>query len=170
MRGLQRCLLAAGCPHVDVFTYDASGRVRFDVLGGQLAERIRSGDGPVNLVGFSMGGLVIRAALCEDPQIPLRRAVFLNTPHQGSKMAFLPLEGVRQMRPGSAFLRRLHAQPWGVPTLAMWCPGDMMVVPGSSARWERATRTLQSGVPIHVWPLFSRSVHAEVAKFLTAPE
>ena len=169
LRALQACLEAAGCGPVEVFTYDNTGRIGFEVLGRQLAKRVREVDGPVDLVGFSMGGLVIRSAMMEDPTLPLRRAGFMNTPHSGSALAFLPLKGVQQMRPGSAFMRKLSEQPWTARTLAVWCPGDLMVVPGSSARWDRADETVRSDVPMHIWPLFSGKIHRTVAEFLTKP-
>ena len=31
---------------------------------------------------------------------------------------------------------------------SIWCPGDLTVVPGSSARWDRADETLRSDVPM----------------------
>jgi len=70
------------------------------------------------------------------------------------------------MRPNCQFLRRLDEVPWNIPTLAVWCPLDTMVIPGSSARWERATQTLCCLPPVHPWPLFSRRFQRRIAEFL----
>jgi triacylglycerol lipase len=64
---------------------------------------------PIDLLGFSMGGLVTRYYLqklggCDRVQ----RYISISAPHHGTLMAyFLPYLGVKQMRPGSAFLRAI---------------------------------------------------------------
>ena len=70
------------------------------------------------------------------------------------------------MRPGSDFLARLDQAEWNIPTLATWCALDAVVVPGQSARWKHATKTIQSHVPAHAWPVISPSIHKEVVRFL----
>lgn len=167
--GILARVLRARCGPTEVFRYDASGRVPIEELGRRLAETIRRRDEPVNLVGFSMGGLVIRAAHLLDPTLPIRRAVFLCSPHTGSWMAYaLPLRGIRQMRPSSDFLRAINDASWTVPTLAVWCPMDAMVLPGRRAMFAGATRMMRCNVPLHPWPIYSRSIHARVAEFLLA--
>src|SRR5258708_5286823 len=74
---LQR-LLETRCGPTEVFHYDSSGRVPLDVLGGKLADVIRQKNEPVNIVGFSMGGLVIRAAHWLDGSLPIHRVAFVN--------------------------------------------------------------------------------------------
>ena len=48
--------------------------------------RQRNGDQPVNLVGHSMGGLMIRTALRDHPELwdLIDKVVFIGTPHYGS--------------------------------------------------------------------------------------
>lgn len=150
-----------------IWHYDNSGRCDLEVLGRRLVELLRGTGGWVNLIGYSMGGLVIREALRQEPGLPVRRAVFYHTPHAGSLAArLLPLPACRDMRPGSAFLRRLDAAEWRTPTLVTWCPGDLMVVPGSSAAWPRASRILRSDVPAHAWPVISSRLHEAAVEFL----
>jgi len=140
------------------------------MLGARLAADLRALDGPFNAVGFSMGGLIIREAMRQDPDLPLQRVAFLNSPHRGSLAAyFLPLAACRDMRPGSPFLRRLNAAPWDHPTLVSWCPGDLMVLPGWSARWSRATQIVRTDIPAHDWPVISGTLHRKVILFLKAP-
>ncbi len=153
-----------------VYRYPHSGCHDIRDLGHGLSEFIRQQGWPsVNLIGFSMGGLVCRAAVLADPTLPVRRAAFVNTPHGGTWVAWLlPLRGIRQMRPKSDFLRELDAQPWSIRSLAIWCPGDLMVVPGCSAKWPCASQTLVCTVPMHIWPLLSRTLQTRVAQFLQA--
>lgn len=160
---------------VEYFAYDTSGAVPIDELGGQLARRIfeiqrQDQAGSVSLVhvvAFSMGGLVTRAAVLLHGA-RLQSAVFLNSPHQGSLNAWLlpHIPAVRQMVPGSDFLRKINAFELPCPTMAVWCPGDLMVVPGSSARLPRATRTVCCKVPLHVWPLISVRLQRVVYRFV----
>ncbi len=167
---LRRRLLRAGLPVVDIHRYDASGRASLEVEGAALAAKLAARPGPFNLLGYSMGGLVIRAALVARPALPIQRVAFLNTPHSGSIVArALPGIGMAQMRPGSDFLRRLASPPWQHPTYVAWTAGDLMVLPNRSADWERATQTHRCAVPAHVWPLYSPRIHRELAAFFQPP-
>ncbi|MBV8780141.1 MAG: alpha/beta fold hydrolase [Phycisphaerae bacterium] len=154
----------------EIFRYDCSGVYTFETSAQRLIDRIRQIDGPVNLIGFSMGGLVVRTACLMEPNLPVRRAAFLNTPHSGSVLAWLlPLAGVKQMRPGSPLLRQLERQNWTIPTLVIWNPLDTAVVPPRSTRWNIATATTTTcGVPMHIWPIYSRKLREQVTTFLAA--
>jgi len=159
------------CGPTEIFRYDSSGHSCFEDLGRKLADRVLEIGRPVNIVAFSMGGLVARAARLMEPSLPLHRAVFLNSPHGGSWLAYtLSLPGIRQMRPSSDLLRRLDHVPWDIPTLAVWCPGDLIVIPGRSARWKSATRIIRCNVPLHLWPIWSRRLHRRIADFLAERE
>jgi triacylglycerol esterase/lipase EstA (alpha/beta hydrolase family) len=149
--------------------YDSTGRTPFETLAGQLADAIRAAGTPVNLVGYSMGGIVIRSAHMLDPTLPIRRVAFLNSPHTGSLVAYLlPFPACRQMRPGSEWMKRLTACDWTIPTLAVWCPGDLVILPNRSACWAKATETICGRVPAHIWPIYSRAIHRRIAAFLAA--
>lgn len=159
--------IVSGIGPCRIWRYDNSGSVSLETLGNQLAGELRGATTPCNLVGFSMGGIVVREALRQDPTLHVIRIVLLHSPHAGTLTAcLLPLPATREMRPGSKFLRRLDAAPWRYPTLASWCPGDLVIVPGYSARWKRAIRILRSDVPGHAWPVVSRTIHAAVVNFL----
>lgn len=153
-----------------LFEYDSSGRQNFERLGQLIADEICR-LGSVNLVAFSMGGLVARAAHLVQPDLPLRRAVFLNSPHRGSWLAYLlPLEGVRQMRPGGEFMQRIAQTDWRFPTFSIWNPLDTMVVPGRHTRFERATEEHFCSVPIHLWPIWSATIHRQIVEFLRSSD
>jgi triacylglycerol lipase len=143
---------------------------KFEFLATQLIDRIRAINGPVNLIGFSMGGLVIRTACLLAPDLPVRRAAFLNTPHGGSILAWLvPLPGIRELRPNSGLLRKLKTQPWTIPTLVIWNPLDTAVIPPRNTRWkiDSATESVCT-VPIHVWPIFSSKQREQIVRFIGA--
>jgi pimeloyl-ACP methyl ester carboxylesterase len=159
-------MLREQCGPAEIFHYDSSGRVPFEQLGTQLAEEIRRRDQPVNLIGFSMGGLVVRAAHLLDPTLPIRKAAFLNSPHGGSLLAYVcPIGGIRQIRPSDSFIQRLKRVEWAIPTLATWCPWDTMVIPGRSARMSGAQEMICCAVPIHTWPIFSGGIWRRVVRF-----
>ncbi len=152
-----------------IWRYENSGKTSLEVVAGRLVEELESRNGGIgNLVGYSMGGLVVREALRQSPGLGIRRAAFLHSPHRGSLVAhLLPFPAFREMRPGSRFLRRLNEADWRVPTLATWCSSDLMIVPGFSACWERAEARHHCAVPAHAWPVVSRRVHDLVVRFLT---
>jgi Alpha/beta hydrolase family len=154
-----------------IWRYDNSGRASIESLAKALAAELKRLNAPVNLVGYSMGGLVVREALRQTPELKVHRVALLNSPNYGSAAAcLLPLSACREMRPGSAFLKQLNAAPWTHPTLATWCPYDLMVFPGSSGRWKKATVVLRSDVPMHLWPVVSVEIHRTVTAFLASSE
>ncbi len=164
----QKELAALGVESVE-HDYNSSGRISIAELGLVVAQQIRELDRPVRLLGFSMGGLIARAAKWCDPSLPVERAAFMNTPHRGSWLAYapLPLAAVRQMRPTSVFIRELNEMPWDVPTMAVHSPGDAMVLPGTNARFAGAAHSICNKVPAHMWPVYSPSIRRRVIEFLS---
>lgn len=150
-----------------IWRYDNSGRASLEALGVILREELHKTQGPLNLVGYSMGGLIIRESLRVSHELPVRRAVFLHSPHRGSLFArAYNLPACQEMRPGSTFLTRLDEAPWDIPTLATWCALDAVVVPGQSACWKNAATTILSFIPAHAWPVVSPGIHKAVVQFL----
>ena len=161
------CHRLRGVAPTSIWHYDNTGFTSLEKAGAALAAKLQATHHPFVLVGFSMGGLVIREAMRQSPALPLQKAVFLNSPHAGSLSAYLlPLPVCREMRPNSAFLRRLNACAWKYPTMVTWCSGDLMVVPGESARWTKATCAIPCSVPAHIWPLISPDIQRSIADFL----
>ncbi|MDQ3621985.1 MAG: alpha/beta fold hydrolase [Verrucomicrobiota bacterium] len=93
----------------------------------------------IDLVGFSMGGVVSRYYLQRlGGARRVDRFVSISAPNHGSWLAFLSNKpGCVQMRPRSAFLRDLNA---GTAPLArvrltnLWSPLDLTIVPATSSR------------------------------------
>ena len=70
-----------------IWRYDNSGRTSLESLAADLSTELKRIDAPVNLVGYSMGGLVVREALRQAPGLKVRRVALLNSPHYGSASA-----------------------------------------------------------------------------------
>ena len=58
-----------------------------DVAVPELIARLRATDGPVTLVGHSLGGLIALEALRQAPDLPVSRVVCLGSPLRGSGAA-----------------------------------------------------------------------------------
>lgn len=133
-----------------------------------LAEEIEqvlhlSGSEQVDLVGHSMGGLVIRSYLKEKPESSrVRRVVTLATPHAGSKMAVFAVGApAKEMLPGSKFLQSLNGAGFQVPPggslYTVYTDLDNMVLPNESARgWGEKVTCLATRPLNHVGLLFCR--------------
>ncbi len=134
------------------------GRGGLVALAENLKRDIDETFGPaakIRIVAFSMGGLVSRhylqllggAARCE-------KLFTISSPHQGTGSAWLyPSSGARDMRPGSAFLCRLHATEdalRGVQLVSYHTPMDLMILPATSSVWPRA---LNLDFPVLLHPL-----------------
>lgn len=119
----------------------SNGTVEIEVLARQLARYIATTfppSQPVNLFGFSMGGLICRSYVQQLGGVAqTRRLITLATPHWGTYMAYLfNRPACVQMRPGSAFLRDLNQDLTALECLnftSIWTPLDLMIVPAMSS-------------------------------------
>jgi triacylglycerol esterase/lipase EstA (alpha/beta hydrolase family) len=117
----------------------------FSRILAEEVEKVRteSQSDQVDLVGQSMGGLVIRTYLLENSaRSKVRRVVTLGTPHGGSKLAVLGLgQAAKEMIPGSVFLESLN-QGVQIPESGHFCAiytiVDNMVLPNESTKlaWD----------------------------------
>ena len=134
---VQAYLRAQGYTRQHSMNYQTSGSI--ESLALALKKRI-DGEikgGRIDLVCHSLGGLVARSYLQQlggDRRIS--RVVTLATPHGGTHAtAYLPTPMVRQMTPGSSFLRHLDSLP--APDVAFTSIGaaaDAIVLPVENAR------------------------------------
>jgi len=129
----------------------------------------------VDLVGQSMGGLVIRSYLAEKSvQSKVRRVVTLGSPHGGSKLAVLGLgQAAKEMIPGSAFLESLN-QGVQIPEegrfYAIYTIVDNMVLPNESTKlaWDGVKNLETRGVN-HVGLAYSKHTARLVRDCLNEP-
>jgi triacylglycerol esterase/lipase EstA (alpha/beta hydrolase family) len=94
------------------------------------------------LVGHSMGGMIARTYVQElGGEDTVDTVVTLGSPHRGTYTAYAGFgPAAAQLRPGSAFLRRLEngARPSRVRWVAFHSDLDAAIVPSSYARLEPA--------------------------------
>jgi len=155
------------------------GRAGLDVLAQQLAEFIDrqvGGDRPIDLIGFSMGGLVSRYYLQRLGGLDrVTRFISICAPNHGTRLALLmPLfQGIRQMCPNSSFLKDLNqdaiAQLGQIHYTSLWTPSDLMIIPADSARMP-VGRNLPIPVKMHADAVRDRRYHAEIAATLLQGE
>lgn len=151
------------------------GSAPLEELGGQVAkyveEHYAKGE-KLNLVGFSMGGLVGRYyAERLGGHRRIQSFVTVSTPHRGTWMAhFLNLPGTVQMRPGSKFLADLDegaGMMKGIRTTAIWTPMDFIVVPARNSRAPFG-KDVVLWAPFHGLIILTPPTWCEVDRAMTA--
>lgn len=126
---------------------DGTGDLALSVAALDAAAA-QSGPGPVDVVGYSAGGVVARLWVRDDGA-RARRVVTLGAPHHGTTIAafgaaFAPGAcpvACQQLVPGSPLLDELNEAdetPDGPQWLALWTTQDQVVTPPESARLEGA--------------------------------
>lgn len=171
MEHMARYLRAQGWRASTVTLTPNWGQRGLDELAGQIADHVAREFKPgekFDLVGFSMGGLVARYYVQRLGGLErVRRFVTLSTPHNGTWVAHLLRHpGVRQMRPGSAFLRDLDRDAErlaGLKFTSFWTPCDAIILPPRSSEVPGA-RNVKMWVAMHplmIWePRCLRAVAA----------
>jgi triacylglycerol lipase len=163
-------LVELGWPVYDINLKPNNGKLRLERLAEQVAELVDRTFAPneaIDLVGFSMGGLVSRYYIQRLGGIDrVRRFVTISSPNQGTKVAYLSGNpGCVQMRPGSDFLEDLNRDDTWLKQLnvtTMWTPYDLMIVPASSSQIPNVKEVVLP-VSLHPWMLTdSRSIQAVV--------
>jgi len=103
----------------------------------------------VDVIGFSMGGLVARYAASDmhfdkaGRRLRIHRLFTVSSPHQGAKLAWVPVPDSRisDMRSGSEFLEQLNAEQPDYEIIAYARLGDEVVgernaaLPGDTPYW-----------------------------------
>lgn len=138
-------------------TYDLdlepnNGDAPLEALGQQVADYIEQNfepDTPLDLVGFSMGGIVSRYYVQRLKGLArVQRFITLSSPHRGTWTAYGSFRpGCVQMRPGSPFLTDLNRDLQLLDRInftSIWTPLDGMILPASSSQ-------LPVGQEVKVW-------------------
>lgn len=149
LQGLAGYLQAQGRPVVIADIGDGTG----DIVGygGSVAAMasalIAQGAPSVDLVGYSMGGLVARSAAAANPQA-IRRVATIASPHDGTQLAGLGTflgggsncpTACQQMAPGSDFLEALPVASDERRWLSAWSADDDVVRPADASELPGAT-------------------------------
>ncbi|MCO4746266.1 MAG: alpha/beta fold hydrolase [Proteobacteria bacterium] len=134
---LQAYLYAQGYTRQYSYSYATVGSI--EKLALDLKRRLDRDikGGRIDIIGHSLGGLVSRfylQALGGDRRVS--RFVTLGTPHQGTHAtAYLPTPLVRQMSPGSPFIRYLESLPDpNCLCTSIGVEGDAIVLPPQASQ------------------------------------
>lgn len=174
MEPMARYLRAQGWDAKTMSCSPSWGQKGLDVLAGQVAQFIGENYAPgqkIDLVAFSMGGLVTRYYLQRLGGLErVQRYITLSTPHHGTLLAYLlPNSGCRQMRFGSPFLRDLASDADRLAQLdftSFWTPLDAIIVPAQSSIMPQA-RNERMMVALHPLMVYQPSVQRAVAGALS---
>lgn len=139
--GLERFLRRQGLPTYALSPQPSDGAVSIEQLAQQLATAIGQtvpAETRLNLVGFSMGGLICRCYMQHWGGLArTERLITIATPHQGTWTAYTyNRPACIQMRPGSRFLVELNrdlADLQKVQFTSIWTPFDLTIVPATSS-------------------------------------
>jgi hypothetical protein len=129
----------------------------------------------VDVIGFSMGGLVARYAASEDSaeklgcRLHVNRLFTVSSPHQGASLAVVPTfdQRVIDMRCDSDFLARLNAEPIAYQLIPYARLGDKVVgeenaaPPGQVAWWLP-----KQGLASHMMAAHDPRILADIARRL----
>lgn len=154
----------------------SNGDCELDQLAQQLANFVEyaiPADQPIDLVGFSMGGLVSRYYVQRLGGIDrVQRFVTISTPHNGTIAAHLSLRpGCLQMRPNSSFLNDLNRDVKMLDRInftSIWTPLDGIIIPANSSVLP-VGETIQIPVPLHAWMVSDKRAITLVAEALRRP-
>ena len=174
MEPMARYLRARGWDAKTMSYRPSWGQKGLDVLAGQVAKFVDENYAPgarIDLVAFSMGGLVTRYYLQRLGGLErVRRYVTLSAPHHGTLLAYLlPNAGCRQMRFGSAFLRDLASDADRLAQLdftSFWTPLDAIIVPARSSIMPQARNECMV-IALHPLMVWQPSVQRAVAVALS---
>ncbi|MEH1834050.1 MAG: triacylglycerol lipase [Nostoc sp.] len=157
-----------------------NGDVGLDQLAKQVADYITvtfASEQRLDLVGFSMGGIVSRYYVQRLGGINrVQRFITISSPHHGTVVAYGSWRpGCVQMRPNSIFLKDLNSDALILGQLdltSIWTPYDLMIVPANSSQMSVGSEVIVP-VALHPWMLTDpRSlgvVKAALAKRIKLP-
>ncbi|NRB08134.1 MAG: triacylglycerol lipase [Richelia sp.] len=153
-----------------------NGDKGLDKLAEQVANYIALSFTPtetLDLVGFSMGGVVSRYYVQRLGGIKrIQRLVNISAPNHGTAIAYFPqnMSG-KQMRPRSQFLRDLNrdvAMLEKINYTYIWTPFDLMIVPPTSSKMPVGEEVILP-VGLHPWMLTDSRCIESVAAALSQP-
>lgn len=154
----------------------SNGDVGLDRLASQVERFIESTfapEQPIDLVGFSMGGIISRYYVQRLGGIErVQRLVTIASPHYGTVTAYLrPNLGGNQMQPNSALLWDLNQDAMMLDRInftSIWTPLDLMILPARSSEMP-VGKNRQIWVGGHAWMVTDDRSLGAVTEALTEP-
>ena len=142
MRKIASHLRGLGWQVFDIDLTPNNGAVKLEILARQVADLVEQTFDPdrsIDLLGFSMGGLVTRYYLQRLGGIDrVQRFITISTPHKGTIAAHFSIQpGCVQMRPEHEFIQDLNRDVDllnSVNFTSLWTPFDLIILPPSSSQ------------------------------------
>lgn len=153
-----------------------NGDVGLNELAKQVADYVTATFAPeqrLDLVGFSMGGIVSRYYVQRLGGINrVQRFITISSPHHGTVVAYGSRRpGCLQMCPDSIFLKDLNSDAVMLGQLdftSIWTPYDLMIVPANSSQMPVGSQVIVP-VSLHPWMLTDSRSLAAVTTALAKP-
>jgi triacylglycerol lipase len=176
MRKIASHLQGLGWKVYDINLTPNSGDAKLEVLAQQVADlvdRTFPPNQPIDLLGFSMGGLVSRYYLQRLGGIDrVQRFITISAPHHGTVAAyFTNRAGCVQMRPNHQFIKDLNRDVGRLEQLnitSIWTPFDLMILPARSSQLGFGT-DISLPVLTHANMVFDRRTIDAIAEALIRP-
>jgi triacylglycerol lipase len=176
MQMLRARLARDGRESLPITLKPGDGRISLEALSLQLRDYVQthfSAREKIDLVGFSIGGLVCRYYIqMLGGSSRVDRLVTISTPNHGTLLARLSGRAAcKEMRPGSHFLRKLNEDCsilGEVEITSLWTPLDLIIIPAKSSRPPIG---INKPIPVLAHPLMilQRRPLEEVANALAQP-
>lgn len=158
MRKISSHLHNLGWQVWDIDLIPNNGDSKLEILAKQVADlvdRTFSPNQPIDLLGFSMGGLVSRYYLQRLGGLDrVQRFISISAPNNGTIAGYFSQRpGCMQMQPNSDFTQDLNRDVDRLKSLnftCLWTPFDMIILPPSSSQLGIGT---EISIPIVAHPL-----------------
>lgn len=152
------------------------GRFGLEVLAQQIAAYVNQTfppEQPIDLIGFSMGGIVSRYYVQRLGGIArVQRLITISSPHHGTLTGYLyPTLAATQMRSNSPFLQDLNRDVEILDSInftSIWTPLDGMIVPAQSSQMPIG-QEFTVNVFLHAWMVTDNKSLVLVEKALNSP-
>jgi triacylglycerol lipase len=176
MRQISSHLHGLGWQVFDIDLTPNNGDELLEILAQQVAELVNrtfAPDQSIDLLGFSMGGLVSRYYLQRLGGLDrVQRFISISAPNNGTIAAYFTTRpGCRQMQPDSDFMRDLNRDVDRLKCLnftCLWTPFDMIILPPTSSQLGFGT-DLSLPVVAHPLMVADRRTLAAITTALAQP-
>ncbi|OZH55122.1 lipase class 2 [Hydrocoleum sp. CS-953] len=151
------------------------GILGLDKLAEQIADYVDQTfppNQPIDLIGFSMGGIVSRYYVQKLGGIDkVKRFITISSPHNGTLTGYaLNLAAPKQMRPKSDFLENLNQDIDILEEInftSIWTPYDAMILPARSSQIP-VGRDIKIDILLHAWMVSDEKVLKVIVEELKA--
>jgi hypothetical protein len=164
---------------LDTLSFDGAAHKVFDAVNKRFPSDNPNLTVEVDVIGFSMGGLVARYAASDlyaakaGRRLRIRSLFTVSSPHLGAKLAWVPTFDGRiiDMRRDSDFMTRLNAEPRPYEIIPYARLGDSVVgehnaaPPGQTPHWIAKSFSLS-----HISAYTDRRILADIARRLRGEE